>query len=125
MLKWAGAAYLAWLGVGLILKPRIAVRPGGAPAPRRGNWWLRGLLTNLLNPKVGVFYVSFLPQFVPAHVAAAPFIFLLAVIHAVLGLLWFAALIAGDDAAEALAAAAAVVRWLDRVDRRGVPGLRR
>jgi threonine/homoserine/homoserine lactone efflux protein len=114
-LKWAGAAYLAWLGVRLILRPRSRVDLTAAAAPSRGNWWLRGLLTNLLNPKVGVFYVSFLPQFVPAHVAAAPFMFLLAAIHAVLGLAWFAALIAAASPLRRWLQRSVVVRWLDRV----------
>jgi threonine/homoserine/homoserine lactone efflux protein len=112
-LKWAGAAYLAWLGVGLVLRPRAKFELA-ANGARRGSWWLRGFLTNLLNPKVGVFYVSFLPQFVPAHVAAAPFVFLLAAIHAALGVLWFAALIAGMAPLKRLLARPAVVRWLDR-----------
>lgn len=50
-------------------------------------------MTNLLNPKVGIFYVSFLPQFIPEHVAAAPYTLLLGGIHAALGLIWFAGLI--------------------------------
>jgi threonine/homoserine/homoserine lactone efflux protein len=112
-LKWAGAAYLAWLGVGLILRPRSKLDLASA-GPRRGNWWLRGLMTNLLNPKIGVFYVSFLPQFVPAHVATGPFIFLLAAIHAVLGALWFALLIAGTAPLKRWLQRPAAVRWLDR-----------
>jgi threonine/homoserine/homoserine lactone efflux protein len=114
VLKWAGAAYLAWLGVGLILRPRSKVDLASA-GPRRGNWWLRGLMTNLLNPKIGVFYVSFLPQFVPPHVPAGPFIFLLAVIHAALSVAWFAALIAGTAPLKRWLQRPAVVRWLDRV----------
>ena len=97
VLKWAGAAYLLYLGVGLIWKPRRTLAFGGAPAPG-GKGALdalrRGLLTNLLNPKVGVFYVSFLPQFTPPGLPMAPWVFLLACIHVVLGLIWFAALIA-------------------------------
>ena len=114
-LKWAGAAYLAWLGLRLLLKPRERFDLASAPAAKGGNWWLRGLLTNLLNPKVGVFYVSFLPQFVPAHVAAAPFIFLLAAIHAALGALWFAALIAAASPLKRWLQRGPVVRWLDRL----------
>jgi len=114
VLKWTGAAYLAWLGLRLILKPRSRFDVGAA-SPQRGNWWARGFLNNLLNPKIGVFYVSFLPQFVPAHVAAGPFIFLLAVIHGVLGALWFAALIAATSPLKRWLARQAVMRWIDRV----------
>ena len=114
-LKWAGAAYLAWLGIKLMLRPRSRFDLAASAASGGGGWWGRGLLTNLLNPKVGVFYVSFLPQFVPPHVAAAPFIFLLAAIHAVLGALWFAALIAATSPLQRWLQRQAVVRWLDRV----------
>jgi threonine/homoserine/homoserine lactone efflux protein len=113
-LKWAGAAYLAWLGIKLILLPRSRFDLGAAAGPR-GAWLARGFLNNLLNPKIGVFYVSFLPQFVPAQVAAGPFIFLLAAIHAVLGLIWFAVLIAATSPIKRWLARQAVVRWIDRV----------
>jgi threonine/homoserine/homoserine lactone efflux protein len=114
VLKWAGAAYLAWLGIRLILRPRSQFDVGAASS-QRGNWWARGFLNNLLNPKIGVFYVSFLPQFVPAHVAAGPFIFLLAVIHGALGAVWFAALIAAASPLKRWLGRQAVVRWIDRV----------
>jgi threonine/homoserine/homoserine lactone efflux protein len=112
VLKWAGAIYLGAMGLQLILRPRNAVLTAGA-GPTRG-WWRRGFLTNLLNPKVGAFYVSFLPQFVPAHVAPTPFLFLLALIHAALGVVWFAALIAAIAPLRRLLARPAVVRLLDR-----------
>jgi threonine/homoserine/homoserine lactone efflux protein len=115
VLKWVGAAYLAWLGAGLILKPRSRLDLGHGGAPPTANWWLRGFLTNLLNPKVGVFYVSFLPQFVPSHVPAAPFIVLLALIHDLIGLAWFAILIGAGASMRRWIARGPVVRWLDRV----------
>jgi threonine/homoserine/homoserine lactone efflux protein len=98
VLKWAGALYLLWLGLQMIAKPRsrfelVEGRAGQMGQAQGGSWLRRGLMTNLLNPKVGVFYVSFLPQFLPAHVAAAPYILLLAALHAAMGLAWFAALI--------------------------------
>jgi threonine/homoserine/homoserine lactone efflux protein len=118
VLKWAGAAYLVWLGLKLILRPRQSFElAAAAPKPAGGGaaWLRRGLLTNLLNPKVGVFYVSFLPQFLPAGVPAAPFIFLLAAIHAVLGLAWFAGLIGATRPIAGALQKATVVRWLDRL----------
>ena len=116
VIKWAGAAYLVWMGLGLIVKPRRRFdleTPHSAAGGR--NWFVRGLITNVLNPKVGVFYVSFLPQFVPAGVAPAPFIVLLAAIHVILGLLWFAGLISATAPLKRWLTRGAVVRWLDRL----------
>ncbi|MGO4304663.1 MULTISPECIES: LysE family translocator [unclassified Cupriavidus] len=87
VIKFAGAAYLVWLGVKLIW-PRLgasrstalAGEPDGAQdQPRNGHRSLRalfmqGFLTNVLNPKVVLFFVSFFPQFVDpraGHQAAA------------------------------------------------------
>jgi len=97
ILKLLGAAYLAWLGLKLILgrTADVALDPISSEKSgnRRANWFWRGLLGNLLNPKVGAFYVSFLPLFVPDGVPVGPYVFVLAVIHAALGVAWFAALI--------------------------------
>jgi threonine/homoserine/homoserine lactone efflux protein len=117
ILKWAGAAYLVWLGLQLILKPRTAFDLGAAAAsPRSGLGWLwKGALNNLLNPKAGVFYVSFLPQFIPPGVPAGPFAFLLACIHVVFGVIFFAALIGATRPVARVLQRASVVRWLDRI----------
>lgn len=116
-LKWIGAAYLLWLGVGLILKPRdtfsedVAIEP-----PTHDLTWLRrGFLTNLLNPKMGVFYVSFLPQFVPDGVPAGLFMFGLAVLHDLLGVIWLGLLIAATQPIAKILRRPVVVRWLDRI----------
>lgn len=118
VIKWAGAAYLVWLGIGLILKPRDRFdlsAPAGPAGASDVAWMRRGFLTNLLNPKVGVFYISFLPQFLPQGVPAGPFIFLLAALHGVMGLIWFAVLIGATRPLQGVLQRSAVVRWLDRL----------
>lgn len=116
VLKWAGALYLVWLGVNMILRPRsrFALETEEV-SPKSHSWLGRGYLTNLLNPKVGVFYVSFLPQFLPAHVAAGPFIFLLAVLHALMGVVWFGLLIIATRPIARILKRPSVVRRLDRL----------
>ena len=117
-LKWAGAAYLLYLGGRLILKPRRALALDAGPAPRDGGPLAplrRGLLTNLLNPKVGVFYVSFLPQFTPPGVPTAPYVFMLACIHVVMGLIWSGALIAATVPIGRYLARPGVVTVMDRL----------
>ena len=118
VLKWAGAAYLVWLGIGLILRPRDRFDTGAPATAATGRdtaWMRRGFLTNLLNPKVGVFYVSFLPQFLAKGVAPGPFMFALACIHVALSVLWFAMLIAATRPIAGALKRASVVRWLDRL----------
>ena len=118
-LKWAGAAYLLYLGVGLVWKPRRTLSLDLASPSQAGAGGLetlrRGLLTNLLNPKVGVFYVSFLPQFTPPGMPMAPWVFLLACIHVVLGLLWFTVLIAATIPIGRWMAKPGIVTVMDRL----------
>ncbi|MEC8196690.1 MAG: LysE family translocator [Pseudomonadota bacterium] len=69
-IKWAGIAYLLWLGVTqLRLARRAKAAPSDAPAPQSVKGSFRsGFLTALLNPKSLVFYLAFLSQFLdPAH----------------------------------------------------------
>lgn len=115
MLRWAGAAYLLWVGYGILRRPRHEFAAAeGVDAPRERPFAL-GLLTNLLNPKVGLFYVSFLPQFVPNGVAAGPYMLLLGAIHAVLGLAWFGCLIAATRPIAAWLKRPGVVQACDRL----------
>jgi threonine/homoserine/homoserine lactone efflux protein len=120
ILKWAGAAYLAWLGIQLVRKPRSDfsrdVGPNSSPpASNPFSWFSQGLLGNLLNPKVGVFYVSFLPQFVPMDMPVAGYTFMLAVIHVVLGAIWFAALILASQPLVWALRRPKVVKTMDRL----------
>jgi threonine/homoserine/homoserine lactone efflux protein len=119
VLKWAGAAYLVWLGLNLILKPREQFEAATSSGARSDGgdfaWMRRGLFTNLLNPKIGIFYVSFLPQFLPTGVPTGPFIFLLAVIHVLIGSVWSAVLVGATRPIARALQRRAVVRWLDRL----------
>ena len=96
-LRIVGAVYLGYLGIKLVIRAfgsTSSISPAEAVWAENRNrdsslWLKRGLLTNLLNPKVGVFYLSFLPQFIPTGVPVWSFSILLALIHATEGLLWF------------------------------------
>ena len=123
VIQSAGALYLLWLGAQML---RTALRRGvslpateDGPPAARVNWFWRGLVTNILNPKVGIFYVSFLPQFMPAEMAAGlpsvGFSVLLAGIHGLLSLLWFAALTLATRPLSALLRRPAVLRGLDGI----------
>jgi threonine/homoserine/homoserine lactone efflux protein len=109
VLRYAGAAYLLWLGARLLVR---AVRGAGLDAAPAGaapsSAWRAarvGLGTNLLNPKVGVFYVALLPQFLPDGSDPLGVGLLLAAVHGVLSVVWFALLIG---------LAAVLGRWLRR-----------
>ncbi len=117
-LKWLGAAYLVYLGVRLLLRPRSAMAAvGPIPERRAGSLgaFRRGLLTNLLNPKVGVFYISFLPQFIPHGVNVAAFSLLLAGVHVLLALAWLCLLVALTVPLARVLSRPGVVRGLDRL----------
>jgi threonine/homoserine/homoserine lactone efflux protein len=117
MLRVAGAAYMVYLGIRMI---RGAIRPTGIEPDETGEaspTWLttfgRGLFTNLLNPKVGAFYVAVLPQFIPAGESPLAVGVLLALVHDVEGMLWFTAIIMGAQALRARLARRKVRRAID------------
>jgi threonine/homoserine/homoserine lactone efflux protein len=72
VVRFAGAAYLVWLGVRALLRPSAApAETAITPAPL-GAVFRQGVITNVLNPKVALFFLAFLPQFVdPARGSAA------------------------------------------------------
>ena len=119
VLRIAGALYLAQLGVRMLWSsfrrgPAEAV-PAAPVAPSAWRAWRKGLTTNLLNPKIGAFYVAVLPQFLPPHVPHLAMGVLLAAVHDAEGLLWFAGLIAAASAFRRMLDRPAVHRWTDRI----------
>jgi len=111
--KLAGAVYLLWLGMNM-LRTRGTAAPAAAPQPA-GGAFRRALMGNLLNPKVGVFYITFLPQFIPAGQNVPLFAIGLTLINLTLDAAWFAALIALTVPLSAALARPRVKRALDRV----------
>ncbi|HVX75045.1 MAG TPA: LysE family translocator [Bradyrhizobium sp.] len=61
--RFAGAAYLVWLGIKLIRFPVEGLRADEPPPPPRGGFFLQGFVVLLSNPKVLVFFGAFIPQF--------------------------------------------------------------
>src|SRR5260370_30456499 len=61
--RFAGAAYLVWLGIKLVRNPVEGVNADEPPPPPRGGFFLQGFLVVLSNPKVLVFFGAFIPQF--------------------------------------------------------------
>ncbi|MGP4018134.1 LysE family translocator [Saccharopolyspora sp. 5N708] len=130
IVRVAGAVYLLWLGGSALWKslPRNRVQhdselPGTSvgltgPAALRA-----GLATNLLNPKVGVFYISLLPQFLPTGPAAFVWGPLLVAAHISIGLLWSTALVWVAGRARALLQRQRVRAWLDRLTATVLVGL--
>ena len=115
-IRWAGIAYLLWLAVQAL---RSAVRgeypatPDGGAAPGHAfAGWRQGFLSNITNPKVLVFYLAVLPQFLGPQ---APLwaLLLLASTHAVVGLLYLVVLVAVVQRARRWLARRRVRRSLD------------
>jgi threonine/homoserine/homoserine lactone efflux protein len=120
ILQVSGAIYLLYLGLTLLfrrgLTPLETSRDSAASTTQRpDNWYWRGLLTNLLNPKVGVFYVTFLPQFIPTGINVISFSLLLAFIHATQGLLWFSLLTTATRPLSRWLKRPGTARTLDRI----------
>ncbi|MEV7778548.1 LysE family translocator [Kitasatospora sp. NPDC088351] len=117
IVRWAGAAYLVWMGVGM-LRSRGAEPAADAVGPADGGFgygWRRGTLTNLLNPKVGVFYVAMLPQFIPAGAPHFATGVALTCVHVVEGVLWSTVLVGFAQVVRGWLRRPAARRVLDRV----------
>ncbi|GHG27403.1 LysE family translocator [Streptomyces filamentosus] len=121
VLRWAGAAYLLWMAGRMLASTfrgdragsGAEVEVGGADTLAGG--WRQGTLTNLLNPKVGVFYVAVLPQFIPAGAPHFTMGLALTSVHVVLGMIWSTVLIASASALGTWLRGARARRILDRV----------
>ena len=117
VLRWAGAGYLCYLGVRALWRHRRPSTVEGDAGPQpvgRASAFRVGLTTNLLNPKVGAFYLSALPQFLPHGVAPLLASTALAMVHNVEGMVWFAGLVFLVGRAARVLSRPAVRRRLDQ-----------
>lgn len=128
-LRWAGAAYLVWMGGSLLWATRHhssrespptagarvegKTRTSADDTPLGG--WRQGFVTNLLNPKMGAFYMAVLPQFIPAGASRLASGVLLAGVHILLAVTWACALIAFAHVLRDRLQRPSARRYLDRI----------
>ena len=122
VVKTFGAAYLVWIGIQSIREANRPSRAAAAPdAPRETTGsralgpFLQGFLTNILNPKVAVFYLTFLPQFIRPGESVLRRSLLLASIHIGLGFAWLTAYAWFVDRLGAVLTRPKIKAWMERV----------
>lgn len=102
--KWAGAAYLIYLGLKMLWQSRHITKETVQSNIDSKNsirkTFNRALIINLTNPKTGVFYIAILPQFLPEEFPAIIGGLLLSTIHNLLALIWFTMMIYGANFAK-------------------------
>jgi threonine/homoserine/homoserine lactone efflux protein len=102
-------------GADMALVARHALGTGPVTPRASGRCFLEGLLTNVLNPKVALFYLAVLPQFVPPGAPLLGRSLLLAGIHVSIGVLWLSLYAALLARLATTPAARAVRRWLEGI----------
>jgi threonine/homoserine/homoserine lactone efflux protein len=120
VVKLIGAAYLCWLGLKALRDAfrGVSVAPHIQPAARKRTLlvaYTEGFLTNVLNPKVAMFYLAAFPQFIPAHDGAVSGALILVVVHSALNFIWFSAMVLVVTRLKGVASSGAVQRWLKGV----------
>jgi len=115
-LRVAGALYLLWLGIQSLRARSAALDSLDVPSRRSlvGTGYPAGLATNLLNPKVGVFFVTFLPGFVPAGFSVGWVSLLLGAIFVLLTVGYFTLLIAASGPITRLLSTGLIRRRIER-----------
>lgn len=115
--KMIGAAYLCWIGIKALRDAYKKDQSTALQAPARNVRTLsrafgEGFLTNMLNPKVSMFYLAAFPQFLPPEGATALDAGSLVVIHSLIVMLWFSAIVVFFSRLGASAGAARFTRWI-------------
>ncbi len=114
VMKTAGAAYLVWIGV-QSFRTRDAVGPSDRSRGSRATApFAQGFLTNVLNPKVAIFYLTFLPQFIAPGEPVLRRSLFLAGIHIAMGVAWLSAYAWFIERLGTVLARPNVKAWLER-----------
>ncbi len=117
--KMLGAAYLCWIGVKSLLaawkneQTVVDLQLAKKKMSMRGAFF-EGFLTNVLNPKVSMFYLAAFPQFVPISGEPSS-AFILVFLHSILNLIWFSAMVIMLSRIKGLVANSIFSRWLKSV----------
>lgn len=117
VLKYLGAAYLVWIGVRMLLSHASARQPTETRGKGFSAAFRQGMFTNVLNPKVALFFLAFLPQFVSIHAAHPQLsLMLLGVSFIATGLTWSTVLaLMGGRIHRLLTTQPQFGQWMDRV----------
>jgi threonine/homoserine/homoserine lactone efflux protein len=118
IVKWVGAAYLIYLGVSMLLSRgslRLNIQAPPDTAKRSRVFW-QGFLTNLLNPKIALFFLAFMPQFIdPASSTKVAAFLLLGTLFNTTGTIWNILIARGASfLAVRLRTASQLGTWLNR-----------
>lgn len=122
IVKIAGAVYLAWIGFKMV-RSALAGAPQAASATVRGSPLLQGFVTNILNPKIALFFLAAIPQFAGSGADAPAIGVMLIVINGIINVLWLGIVAAGVDRAGSRLQQSQVLRWLEGVIGVGLMGI--
>ncbi len=112
-LKLVGIAYLLFLAVKLLLSSRRPAEP--EERSRGGRPFVQGLVSNALNPKVALFFLTFVPQFLPHGGPTLPIALALSAVFAAIYLMWFSGLVVLVGLASDALRRPRVKAWIERV----------
>ncbi|MEP0357671.1 LysE family translocator [Paraglaciecola sp.] len=120
VIKWLGAAYLIWLGIGGVKAAfnghvALAINDVQSRSVNVSRSLREGFLSNVLNPKTAVFYLAFLPQFINPEYSPFLQAMTMAGIHFIIAMLWQSLLAGAVSSAQRFFANRVVLRWMDGI----------
>ncbi|NQZ90732.1 MAG: LysE family translocator [Moritella sp.] len=120
LVKWVGAAYLIWLGLGSLRaiyrgSNKVAMLEDDNATSSARRSMREGFLSNVLNPKTAIFYLAFLPQFIDLNYSPIVQSFTMAGIHFLIAMIWLCSLAFAINSAKKLFKSRAMMNWMEGV----------